>query len=116
MMGRISRTSYMPMMLCLLENGRGLISRIYIESFHLTSGLKVNLSKCSVYGIGVRGQDIQNLAFFFKLQTRFVSFQTIRLTCRGQCEPYAKLEAGSRHFQKDGSLFGRRNTCLIGVE
>ncbi|KAF5810041.1 putative RNA-directed DNA polymerase [Helianthus annuus] len=36
--------------------------RRMMRCFYLASGLKINLAKCSVYGIGVEDQEIQNMA------------------------------------------------------
>ncbi|KAF5790976.1 putative RNA-directed DNA polymerase [Helianthus annuus] len=36
--------------------------RRILRCFYLTSGLKVNLAKCSIYGVGVNNEEVQNMA------------------------------------------------------
>ncbi|XP_021974901.1 uncharacterized protein LOC110870014 [Helianthus annuus] len=50
-----------------------------LKCFYLTSGLNVNLSKCSVYGVGVNELDLQNMAATFNCKQGSFPFKHLGL-------------------------------------
>ncbi|MFS7926579.1 putative RNA-directed DNA polymerase [Helianthus anomalus] len=53
--------------------------RRLLRCFYLASGLKVNIRKCSIYGIGVSDQEVQNMANFLSCKQGSFPFKHLVL-------------------------------------
>ncbi|KAJ0519996.1 putative RNA-directed DNA polymerase [Helianthus annuus] len=104
------------------SNSNALNLKRILRCFYLTSGLKVNLAKCSLYGVGVNGQEISSMASTLFCRAGEFPFRYLGLLVGANMnlvknwEPVLKLFKNRLSIWKAKKLsFGGRITLIKSV-